>query len=106
MKRKLIAAVGVAGMVIGLAACGGSDDKGGNTADKASGAKELTVWLTVDAQNNWPELVKAADDAVVAKHPVSPSSTSTTAGRTRTPSWTPCSPRTRRRTSSRWATPR
>ncbi|MEU7063347.1 extracellular solute-binding protein [Streptomyces sp. NPDC053429] len=69
MKRKLIAAVGVAGMVIGLAACGGSDGKGGDTADKASGAKELTVWLTVDAQNNWPELVKAADDAIVAKHP-------------------------------------
>lgn len=69
MKRKLIAAVGVAGMVIGLAACGGSDSKGGDTADKASGAKELTVWLTVDAQNNWPELVKAADDAIVAKHP-------------------------------------
>ncbi|THA55182.1 extracellular solute-binding protein [Streptomyces sp. A1136] len=69
MKRKLIAAVGVAGMVIGLAACGGSDSKGGDTADKASGAKELTVWLTVDAQNNWLELVKAADDAIVAKHP-------------------------------------
>ncbi|MEV6686139.1 extracellular solute-binding protein [Streptomyces sp. NPDC051130] len=69
MKRKLIVAVGVAGMVIGLAACGGSDSKGGDTADKASGAKELTVWLTVDAQNNWPELVKAADDAIVAKHP-------------------------------------
>ncbi|MGW0900060.1 extracellular solute-binding protein, partial [Streptomyces goshikiensis] len=67
MKRKLIAAVGVAGMVIGLAACGDSDGKGGD--GKASGAKELTVWLTVDAQNNWPELVKAADDAMVAKHP-------------------------------------
>ncbi|WP_330332538.1 extracellular solute-binding protein [Streptomyces sp. NBC_00536] len=69
MKRKLIAAVGVAGMVIGLAACGGSDSKGGTETDKASGAKELTVWLTVDAQNNWPDLVKAADDAIVAKHP-------------------------------------
>ncbi|WP_405601883.1 extracellular solute-binding protein [Streptomyces sp. NBC_01410] len=67
MKRKLIAAVGVAGMMIGLAACGDSD-KGG---DKAGGgdAKELTVWLTVDAQNNWPDLVKAADAAVVKKHP-------------------------------------
>lgn len=68
MKRKLIAAVGVAGMVIGLAACGDSDSKGGGDA-KASGAKEITVWLTVDAQKNWPELVKAADDAVIAKHP-------------------------------------
>ncbi|MFE2235408.1 extracellular solute-binding protein [Streptomyces sp. NPDC059442] len=66
MKRKLIAAIGVAGMMVGIAACGGAD-KGG---DKAGGeVKELTVWLTVDAQNNWPELVKAADDAVTKKHP-------------------------------------
>ncbi|MCB5169187.1 extracellular solute-binding protein [Streptomyces bambusae] len=70
MKRKLIAAVGVAGMVIGLAACGGSEDGGKKDGEnKASGAKEITVWLTVDAQNNWPDLVKAADDAVIAKHP-------------------------------------
>ncbi|MFD5747174.1 extracellular solute-binding protein [Streptomyces sp. NPDC127033] len=67
MKRKLIAAVGVAGMVIGLAACGSDDPKGGAAGGEP--AKELTVWLTVDAQNNWPELVKAADAAVVAKNP-------------------------------------
>ncbi|WP_018571346.1 extracellular solute-binding protein [Streptomyces sp. PsTaAH-124] len=67
MKRKLVAAIGIAGMMVSIAACGGSDDdKGGsNGAD----AKELTVWLTVDAQNNWPDLVKAADDAVAKKHP-------------------------------------
>ncbi|GAA3940272.1 sugar ABC transporter substrate-binding protein [Streptomyces gulbargensis] len=65
MKRKLIVAIGVAGMMAGIAACGGSE-----SGDKAGGeAKELTVWLTVDAQNNWPELVKAADDAVAKKHP-------------------------------------
>ncbi|MFB7863466.1 extracellular solute-binding protein [Streptomyces sp. NPDC056069] len=67
MKRKLIAAIGVAGMMVSIAACGGSDDKGG--AKGGGDAKELTVWLTVDAQNNWPELVKAADDAVTKKHP-------------------------------------
>ncbi|UNO40012.1 extracellular solute-binding protein [Streptomyces sp. MST-110588] len=65
MKRKLIAAIGVAGMMAGVAACGGGDGKGTSAAD----TKELTVWLTVDAQNNWPELVKAADDAVTKKHP-------------------------------------
>jgi N,N'-diacetylchitobiose transport system substrate-binding protein len=65
VKRKLIVAIGVAGMMAGIAACGGSE-----SGDKAGGeAKELTVWLTVDAQNNWPELVKAADDAVAKKHP-------------------------------------
>ncbi|MEV6398265.1 extracellular solute-binding protein [Streptomyces sp. NPDC051907] len=65
MKRKLIAAIGVAGMMVSIAACGDSDKSG----DKAGGAKEITVWLTVDAQNNWPDLVKAADDAVAKKHP-------------------------------------
>ncbi|GHD40368.1 extracellular solute-binding protein [Streptomyces galbus] len=67
MKRKLIAAIGIAGMMVSIAACGDSDDKGNGS--NGSEAKELTVWLTVDAQNNWPDLVKAADDAVVKKHP-------------------------------------
>ncbi|MEU9153867.1 extracellular solute-binding protein [Streptomyces sp. NPDC048417] len=66
MKRKLIAAIGIAGMVFSIAACGnGKDDNKAQGTD----AKELTVWLTVDAQNNWPDLVKAADAAVQKKHP-------------------------------------
>lgn len=71
MKRKLIAAIGVATMIAGVAACGSSkkDDKGSDGSTTASGAKSITVWLTVDAQHNWPELVKAADDALAAKHP-------------------------------------
>ncbi|MEU6401290.1 extracellular solute-binding protein [Streptomyces sp. NPDC046985] len=67
MKRKLVAAIGIAGMMVSIAACG-SNGKGGGS-DKGADAKELTVWLTVDAQNNWPELVKAADDAVAKQHP-------------------------------------
>lgn len=65
MKRKLVAAIGIAGMIFSVAACGGDDgsDKGG------SDAKSLTVWLTVDAQNNWPELVKSADEAIQKKYP-------------------------------------
>ncbi|MFF6877823.1 extracellular solute-binding protein [Streptomyces sp. NPDC012474] len=66
MKRKLISAIGIAGMVVSIAACGGDGDGG---SGKGADAKELTVWLTVDAQNNWPELVKAADAAVKKKHP-------------------------------------
>ncbi|MFI8351026.1 extracellular solute-binding protein [Streptomyces sp. NPDC085596] len=62
MKRRLIAAIGVAGMVVSIAACGSDDGKGGDS-------DQLTVWLTVDAQNNWPDLVKAADAAVQKKHP-------------------------------------
>ena len=66
MKRKLTAAIGIAGMMVSIAACGG---EGGGGSDKGADAKELTVWLTVDAQNNWPDLVKAADAAVKKKHP-------------------------------------
>ncbi|MGW2894071.1 extracellular solute-binding protein [Streptomyces sp. NPDC001212] len=68
MKRKLVAAIGIAGMMVSIAACGGGKDDGSSGKGGAD-AKELTVWLTVDAQNNWPELVKAADDAVTKKHP-------------------------------------
>ncbi|MET9763930.1 extracellular solute-binding protein [Streptomyces sp. NPDC006372] len=67
MKRKLISAIGIAGMMVSIAACGG--EGGGGGSDKGADAKELTVWLTVDAQNNWPQLVKAADAAVQKKHP-------------------------------------
>ncbi|GAA4297753.1 sugar ABC transporter substrate-binding protein [Streptomyces venetus] len=67
MKRKLISAIGIAGMMVSIAACGGEGGSGGS--DKGADAKELTVWLTVDAQNNWPQLVKAADAAVQKKHP-------------------------------------
>jgi N,N'-diacetylchitobiose transport system substrate-binding protein len=67
VKRKLISAIGIAGMMVSIAACGGEGGSGGS--DKGADAKELTVWLTVDAQNNWPELVKAADAAVQKKHP-------------------------------------
>ncbi|MFF6997226.1 extracellular solute-binding protein [Streptomyces sp. NPDC008313] len=67
MKRKLIAAIGIAGMMVSIAACGDSDS--GSGGSKGADAKELTVWLTVDAQNNWPELVKAADAAVKKQHP-------------------------------------
>jgi N,N'-diacetylchitobiose transport system substrate-binding protein len=67
VKRKLIAAIGIAGMMVSIAACGGNDDKG--SSNSGADAKELTVWLTVDAQNNWPDLVKAADATVQKAHP-------------------------------------
>lgn len=65
MKRKLIAAIGLAGMVVGVAACG--SDKASDKSE--STPKSITVWLTVDAQNNWPELVKQADAALKKAHP-------------------------------------
>lgn len=67
MKRRLIAAIGIAGMVFSVAACGGDTDD--DSKAQGADAKELTVWLTVDAQNNWPDLVKAADATVRKSHP-------------------------------------
>jgi N,N'-diacetylchitobiose transport system substrate-binding protein len=65
VKRKLIAAVGIAGMIVGVTACGSSS--GGSSASSAP--KSITVWLTTDAQNNWPDLVAAADKAFEKQHP-------------------------------------
>jgi len=67
VKRKLIVAIGIAGMMVSIAACG--DSGGGSSDNTGADAKELTVWLTVDAQNNWPELVKAADATLTKAHP-------------------------------------
>jgi N,N'-diacetylchitobiose transport system substrate-binding protein len=74
VKRKLIAAIGVATMIVGIAACGSDKKDDDKKADAGSSSaattdKTITVWLTVDAQHNWPELVKSADDAIIAKHP-------------------------------------
>ncbi|MGW1891209.1 extracellular solute-binding protein [Streptomyces sp. NPDC002004] len=46
MKRKLVAAVGVAGMLVSIAACGGGDDgdKGGKAGADGFKGQTLTVW--------------------------------------------------------------
>ncbi|WP_395294417.1 extracellular solute-binding protein [Kitasatospora hibisci] len=69
MKRQLIAAVGVAAMVVGVAACGSdaksSDEgKGGSSSTSAAGknysGKTLTVWLMDgSAPKGWTESVKS-----------------------------------------------
>lgn len=67
MKRKLIAAVGVAAMFTGVAACG-SD---GGTSAKAPKDRDetLTVWLMNDAESTWPELVKDVNKQFKKKYP-------------------------------------
>ncbi|MFI2778636.1 sugar ABC transporter substrate-binding protein [Streptomyces sp. ALB3] len=68
MKRKLIAAVGVAAMMTGIAACGG--DSNDNAAkDPKDRTESLTVWLMVDAQSTWPELVKDVNAQFNKKYP-------------------------------------
>ncbi|MEV4332493.1 sugar ABC transporter substrate-binding protein [Streptomyces sp. NPDC049597] len=67
MKRNLVAAVGVAAMMASVAACG-SD--GSEAAKNPKDRKEtLTVWLMVDAQSTWPELVKDVNAQFNAKYP-------------------------------------
>lgn len=64
MKRKLIAAIGVAGILVSVAACGSDSDDGGNKAKAgADGYKgqTLTVW-TMDGSSPdaWQKDLKAA----------------------------------------------
>lgn len=68
MKRKLIAAVGVAAMMTGIAACGG-DSGDSASKDPKDRTENLTVWLMVDAQSTWPELVKDVNAQFKAKYP-------------------------------------
>ncbi|AIS00452.1 extracellular solute-binding protein [Streptomyces glaucescens] len=62
MKRKLISAIGVAGMMISLAACGGDDggDEGKTGADGYAG-QTLTVWvMDGSSPDQWQKDVAAA----------------------------------------------
>ncbi|MGW0857394.1 sugar ABC transporter substrate-binding protein [Streptomyces sp. NPDC002690] len=68
MKRKLIAAIGVAGMMISIAACGSDDDKA-SSQDPKDRKETLTVWLMSDAQSTWPELVADVNKQFAAKYP-------------------------------------
>ncbi|MFC9179084.1 MULTISPECIES: sugar ABC transporter substrate-binding protein [Streptomyces] len=67
MKRKLIAAIGVAGMLVSVAACG-SDDKASSQEPKDR-KENLTVWLMGEAQSTWPELVKDTNAEFSKKYP-------------------------------------
>ncbi|HWU06553.1 MAG TPA: sugar ABC transporter substrate-binding protein [Streptomyces sp.] len=68
MRRKLIAAVGVAAMMAGVAACGGGSDDNASK-DPKDRTENLTVWLMVDAQSTWPELVKDVNAQFNKKYP-------------------------------------
>ncbi|MEU3975579.1 sugar ABC transporter substrate-binding protein [Streptomyces bacillaris] len=67
MKRKLIAAIGVAGMLVSVAACG-SDDSA-SSQDPKDRKETLTVWLMGEAQSTWPELVKDTNAEFNKKYP-------------------------------------
>ncbi|MFB9356953.1 extracellular solute-binding protein [Actinoplanes nipponensis] len=65
MKRRIAVAATLAATLIGAAACGSNSDSSDtpNAAASVNGAgKTIKVWLMVDAQSGWPEVVKQAND--------------------------------------------
>jgi len=65
MKVRLFA---VAALVAMLAVAASSASARTNVSGRAAASK-ITVWLQVDAQSGWPEIVAAANQAFEAKHP-------------------------------------
>ncbi|MPY35032.1 extracellular solute-binding protein [Streptomyces adustus] len=60
MKRKLVAAIGIAGMIFSVAACGGKDDDKAATGGSNKG-QTLTVWvMDGSAPDQWQKDVAAA----------------------------------------------
>jgi N,N'-diacetylchitobiose transport system substrate-binding protein len=61
VKRKLIAAIGVAGMMVGIAACGGGSGGGSAKAGGGDSSNTLTVWLMSGSNPpGWTKDIKAA----------------------------------------------
>jgi len=65
MKLRLFAAAALAA-TLALAASTASAEPNGHSRAAAS---KITVWLQVDAQSGWPELVASANQQFEAKHP-------------------------------------
>ncbi|MFJ5151354.1 extracellular solute-binding protein [Streptomyces sp. NPDC088353] len=67
MKRKLVAAIGIAGMMVSIAACGGGkDDDGGKAKSGKDGyaGQTLTVWvMDGSSPDQWQKDVSAAFEA-------------------------------------------
>ncbi|MEV5201174.1 extracellular solute-binding protein [Streptomyces sp. NPDC053720] len=54
-------------LLTAVAGCSAGDPDA--PGERARGGKELTVWLTVDARESWPELVASANARFAKKHP-------------------------------------
>lgn len=64
MRHRIAIAAALAATLLGAAACGGSDDTGANdtSAQALDGkGKTIKVWLMVDAQSAWKEVVEDAN---------------------------------------------
>ncbi|MFD7873074.1 extracellular solute-binding protein [Streptomyces sp. NPDC059766] len=61
MKRKLVAAIGIAGMIFSVAACGGKDDNKAAADGSKGKGQTLTVWvMDGSAPDQWQKDVAAA----------------------------------------------
>jgi N,N'-diacetylchitobiose transport system substrate-binding protein len=65
MKVRFFAAAALAAMLAVGASTASAQTDGGGSAK----ASKITVWLQVDAQTSWPDLVAAANQTFEAKHP-------------------------------------
>src|SRR5690242_17596177 len=65
MKARLFAAAALAAVL----AVGASTASARTDGSGAAAASKITVWLQVDAQSGWPDLVAAANQQFQAKHP-------------------------------------
>ncbi|MET0609289.1 MAG: sugar transporter, partial [Gaiellaceae bacterium] len=65
MKVRFFAAAALAAVLAVAASTASARTSGANRA----AASKITVWLQVDAQTGWPDLVAAANQQFRAKHP-------------------------------------
>ena len=68
MKVRFFAAAALAA-VLAVAASTASARPGSPSGANRAAASKITVWLQVDAQTGWPDLVAAANQQFHAKHP-------------------------------------
>ncbi|MFF8375395.1 extracellular solute-binding protein [Streptomyces sp. NPDC015661] len=54
-------------LLLTVVGCGSGD--GGAPGERADGGGRLTVWLTVDARESWPEMVASANSRFAKAHP-------------------------------------
>jgi len=69
MKRRIAVAATLAATLLGAAACGDSSDSSDTPNANASvngAGKTIKVWLMVDAQSGWSDVVKQANDRFTA----------------------------------------
>jgi len=65
VKRRIAVAAALAATLVGAAACGSNSDSSDTPNANASvngAGKTIKVWLMVDAQSGWPEVVKQANE--------------------------------------------